>query len=63
MDIQDFLLKVAEMRKEQKNYFKLRTPDHLKAAKKLETEVDAEIERLTGTEQEKTKEIPHPTLF
>lgn len=63
MDIQDFLSKVAEMRKEQKNYFRYRTPDHMKASKKLESEVDAEIERLTGTEHEKSKEVPHPTLF
>lgn len=63
MDIQDFLTKVAEMRREQKNYFRYRTPDHLRASKKLETEVDAEIERLTGVEPEKKKETPHPTLF
>lgn len=63
MDIQDFLSKVAEMRREQKSYFKLRTPDHLKASKKLESEVDAEIERLTGTKTGAIKETPHPRLF
>lgn len=63
MDIQDFLSKVAEMRREQRNYFRYRTPDHLQNSKKLESEVDAEIERLTGTISEKKIEIPHPTLF
>ncbi|HCY40409.1 MAG TPA: hypothetical protein DHV48_03510 [Prolixibacteraceae bacterium] len=63
MDIQDFLTKVVEMRQEQRNYFRYRTPDHLKASKKLEAEVDAEIERLTGVEAEKKKQTPHPTLF
>lgn len=63
MDIQYFLSKVAEMRTEQKNYFRYRTPDHLKASKKLETEVDAEIERLTGINTGTVKQQPHPTLF
>jgi len=51
------------MRTEQKNYFRYRTPDHLKASKKLETEVDAEIERLTGINTGTVKQQPHPTLF
>lgn len=63
MDIRDFLSKVAEMRTEQKNYFRFHTPDHLKAAKKLEAEVDTEIERLTGAQPEKKTVTPHPTLF
>lgn len=63
MDIQDFLTIVAQMRQEQKNYFRYRTPDHLRNAKKLETEVDAEIERLTGKEETNKKEISYPTLF
>lgn len=63
MDIQDFLTKVAEMRKEQKNYARYGTPDHRKASKKLEAEVDAEIERLTGNNTRTVKEQAHPTLF
>lgn len=63
MDIRDFLSKVAEMRKEQINYSRYRTPDHLQNSKKLESEVDAEIKRLTGVEPENIKETPHPTLF
>jgi hypothetical protein len=63
MDISDFIQKVSEMRNEQKSYFKYRTPDHLQAAKKLEREVDSEIQRLTGTSPGKTKETEQPRLF
>jgi len=64
MDLAEFILKVAEMRTEQKNYFRYRTPDHLKAAKKLEEEIDREIEIFTGKSQNSKKtENAHPTLF
>lgn len=63
MDIQDFISKVSKMRSEQRSYFRYRTPDHLQAAKKLEKEVDSEIERLTGTAPGKEAEVEHPKLF
>lgn len=63
MDIQDFISKVSEMRKHQKEYFRYRDPDRLRASKKTEKEVDAEIERLTGTAPGEKQKINHPTLF
>lgn len=62
--MEKFIKDVAEMRKEQKLYYRYRTPDHLQNAKKLEKVVDSKIEQLLGTEsQEQPKEPEHPKLF
>lgn len=42
-----FIMKVAEMRNAQREYFKTRTPEWLNRSKKLEKEVDALIASLT----------------
>ncbi|WP_297096432.1 hypothetical protein [uncultured Draconibacterium sp.] len=62
--MEQFIKDVAEMRKEQKLYFRYRRPDHLQNAKKLERVVDSKIDELLGTEnKEQTKEPEHPKLF
>lgn len=62
--MEQFIKDVAEMRNEQKLYFRYRTPDHLQNAKKLEKVVDSKIEQLLGTEKkEQPKEPEHPKLF
>ena len=43
---QDFVNKVAEMRRLQKEYFKTRYPLVLREAKALEKQVDQELEKL-----------------
>ena len=44
MSMNDFIKLVKEMREMQKRYFKTRNADVLKESKRLEREVDAEIE-------------------
>ncbi len=62
--MEQFIKNVAEMRKEQKLYFRYRTPDHLQNAKKLEKVVDSKLDQMLGTNnQEKPKEPEDPTLF
>lgn len=46
MTPQEFFQKVAEMRQAQKRYFKMRTSLDLAQSKKLEKEIDNEIERV-----------------
>lgn len=46
MDPRTFFYKVAEMREAQKAYFKTRDPNVFRAARKLENEIDKEIERV-----------------
>lgn len=46
MTAQEFFEKVAEMRKAQKDYFKVRDVGALLTAKQLEREIDAEIKRV-----------------
>lgn len=46
MTSREFFYLVAEMRSAQKAYFKNRAPHVLRAALKLESEVDKEIERV-----------------
>lgn len=63
----EFIQKVAAMRQAQRDYFKSRDPFNLKAAKKLEAEVDAEIKILTGDDgkdaQSQVSTDNHPKLF
>ena len=46
MTAKEFFYNVAEMRACQKAYFKTRDPAVLRAARKLENEIDKEIERV-----------------
>lgn len=46
MNSKEFFYLVAQMRSAQTNYFKTRDPHCLRAARKLEIEVDKEISRV-----------------
>lgn len=46
MNHREFFYMVAEMRSAQKAYFKTRDPNVFRAARKLENEIDREIERV-----------------
>lgn len=48
MNAREFFYTVCEMRSAQKSYFKTRDQQILRAARKLENIVDAEIERVRG---------------
>lgn len=48
MNARDFFYTVCELRSAQKSYFKTRDPNTLRAARKLEIIVDAEIDRVRG---------------
>lgn len=56
MNSREFFYLVANMREAQKAYFKNRQQNVLRAAKKLEQEVDAEIARVRQIIQEETPE-------
>lgn len=63
MNYDEFVLKVSEMRKFQKEYFRYRAPDDLRKSKQFEKEVDAVIEEITGARPGEKKQNEHPTLF
>lgn len=46
MNARDFFFLVAEMRSAQQAYFKTKSPNVFRAARKLENEVDKEIARV-----------------
>lgn len=46
MTPRDFFYLVAEMRSAQTSYFKTKSPNIFRAARKLENEVDKEIDRV-----------------
>lgn len=46
MNHKDFFYMVAQMREAQKAYFKTHDPNVFRAARKLENEIDKEIERV-----------------
>lgn len=48
MNAREFFYTVCEMRSAQKSYFKTRDQQVLRAARKLENVVDAEIDRVRG---------------
>jgi hypothetical protein len=48
MNAREFFYTVCEMRSAQKSYFKTRDQQVLRAARKLENIVDAEIDRVRG---------------
>ena len=49
----DFLRRVAELRRAQKAYFRTRSSDDLRYAKRLEKEIDDEIARVEAAETER----------
>lgn len=48
MTPQEFYLAVVDMRMAQKTYFKTRDPKDLRVARKLEGDIDREIDRVRG---------------
>lgn len=48
MTPQEFYLAVVDMRCAQKTYFKTRDPHDLRVARKLEGDIDREIDRVRG---------------
>ena len=48
MNAQEFFFKVCEMRGAQKTYFKTRDQRDLRVARKLEGDIDREIDRVRG---------------
>lgn len=48
MNAREFFFLVSEMRSAQKSYFKSRDQQVFRAARKLENEVDREIDRVRG---------------
>jgi hypothetical protein len=64
MNLQELATLVRDMRTEQKNYFRYRTPDHLQNSKKLEKLVDAAVaEILPEAGSQKPEANNHPKLF
>lgn len=57
MNARDFFFTVCEMRSAQKSYFKTRDQQILRAARKLEGEVDREIDRVRGILANKTSQF------
>lgn len=46
MNAREFFYLTSNMREAQRQYFATRRPEHLRAARRLENEVDAEIRRV-----------------
>lgn len=59
MNSKEFYEKVVKMRAAQKAYFKTRSTASLNESKKLEREIDAEIERVTKIQEDRLS----PKLF
>ena len=59
MNSKEFYEKVVKMRAAQKAYFKTRSTASLNESKKLEREIDAEIERVTKIQEDRLR----PKLF
>lgn len=55
MNAREFFFLVCEMRSAQKSYFKTRDGAIFRAARKLENEVDHEIDRVRGILHEREK--------
>lgn len=54
MNAEQFFRLVESMRKAQQNYFKMRTTQYLNESKRIEKEVDAEIERVNKVLMERS---------
>ena len=61
--MEDFIAKVAEMRRLQKEYFKHRDSHSLQAAKKAESEVDAYLSNGQFQEKKQVPDALQPSLF
>ena len=59
----EFAVKVKEMRKAQRNYFRVRTSVYLNKAKQLEEEVDEMLIKIHGPEQKPPPPPTQNTLF
>ena len=55
MDHRQFFYLVAQVREAQKAYFKTRDGNVFRACRKLENELDREIERVRAIDQERTQ--------
>ncbi len=53
MNAREFFRRVAELRRAQKAYFRTRSGDDLRYAKRLEKEIDDEIARAEAAETER----------
>lgn len=56
MNAREFFYLTANMRRAQQQYFATRKPEHLRAARRLENEVDAEIRRVKDILENTTAE-------
>lgn len=63
MDARTFFDKVALMRKYQRDYFKFRRKSDLQLSKRIESEIDAEIDRVHAILGTPTALQPPPGLF
>lgn len=59
MNAREFFFLVSEMRCAQKSYFKTRDQQVFRAARKLENEVDHEINRVRGILHEQENQARH----
>ncbi len=62
MTAEEFFVKVSEMRKAQRSYFKTRTSIDLQRSKRLEREIDNEIKRVSDILQKRST-AGTPDLF
>lgn len=60
MNARDFFNLVEEMRKNQKDYFKTRSPESLRKSKELEKQVDDEIARVVKIMSDKQMNLFEP---
>lgn len=61
MNAREFFFLVAQLRSAQKAYFKNKDQNVFRACRKLENEVDREIERVKELLQRSTDEVSNPT--
>lgn len=57
MTAQEFYLAVVDMRMAQKTYFKTRDQQDLRVARKLEGDIDREIDRVRGILHERQNQV------
>ena len=57
MTAKEFFFKVVEMRMAQKTYFKTRDQHDLRVARKIEGDIDREIDRVRGLMAEQSQDI------
>lgn len=62
MNAREFYNLVVKMRKAQRDYFRTRSIRPLNESKRLEAQVDAEIERVTKIEQEQAERAQQKLL-